>query len=128
MTRRFEGAAGGAGGVAAAWLTLIATPPTVNAAEREFVPVFAAIVYDAVPEPVPDPVIVAHDAFDDDDHEQLDEVVTVIVPVAAVGDAVIDVGDTVKVHGAAACVTVNVCPPIVIVPVRDVVTLFAATL
>jgi len=31
------------------------------------------------------------------------------------------------VHGAAACVTVNVWPPAVIVPVRDVVAEFAAT-
>ena len=101
-TRRFEGAAGAAGAVAAAWLTLIATPPTLNTAEREFVPVFAAIVYVAVPEPVPDPVIAAHVAVEDVDHEQLDEVVTVIMPVAPEGDAVINVGDTENVHGAAA--------------------------
>jgi hypothetical protein len=31
------------------------------------------------------------------------------------------------VNGAAACVTVTVCPAIVIVPVRVVVTVFAAT-
>jgi len=66
---------------------LIATPPTLNAAEREFVPVFAAIVYVDVPEPVRDPVIVAHVAVEDADHEQLDEVVTVIVPVAPEGVA-----------------------------------------
>ena len=30
-------------------------------------------------------------------------------------------------HGAASCVTVNVCPPAVIVPVRDVVAEFADT-
>ena len=30
-------------------------------------------------------------------------------------------------HGAASCVTVNVWPPAVIVPVRDVVAEFAAT-
>ena len=126
-TRRFEGAAG-AGGVAAAWLTLIATPPTLNAAEREFVPVFAAIVYVDVPEPVRDPVIVAHVAVEDADHEQLDEVVTVIVPVAPEGGAAIDVGDRENVHGAAAWVMVNVRPSIVIVPVRDDVLVFAATL
>jgi hypothetical protein len=127
-TRRFEGAAGGVGAVAAAWFTLIATPPTLNTAEREFVPVFAAIVYVAVPEPVRDPVIVAHVAFDDVDHEQLEEVVTVIVPLAPEGGALIDVGDRENVHGAAAWVIVNVRPPIVIVPVRDDVLVFAATL
>ena len=39
-----------------------------------------------------------------------------------------DVGRMVKVQGAPACVTVKVCPPIVTVPVRDVVLVFAATL
>ena len=126
-TRRFEGAAG-AETVAAAWFTLIAILPTLNTAEREFVPVFAAIEYVAVPEPVRDPLIVAHVAFDEVVHEQLDEVVTVTVPVAPEGEAVITVGDTENVHGAAACVTVNVRPAIVIVPVRDVVAAFAATL
>ena len=55
--------------------------------------------------------------------------VTVTVPVAA-ADVVRfdDVGAMVNVHGAPACVTVKVCPPIVIVPVRDVVPVLAATL
>jgi hypothetical protein len=39
-----------------------------------------------------------------------------------------DVGAMVKVHGAPAWVTVNVCPAIVMVPVRDDVLVFAATL
>jgi hypothetical protein len=39
-----------------------------------------------------------------------------------------DVGEIVAVHGSPACVTVNVCPPMVIVPVRDAVPLFAVTL
>ena len=102
MTRRFDGAAGAAGAVAAAWFTLIATPPTLNTADREFVPVFAAIVYVAVPDAVPDPEIVAHVAFDDVDHEQFDDVVTVIVPLVPEGGAVINVGDIVNVQGAAA--------------------------
>ena len=55
--------------------------------------------------------------------------VTVTVPVAAADVVRFDeVGAMVKVHGAPAWVTVNVCPPIVIVPVRDVVPAFAATL
>ena len=55
--------------------------------------------------------------------------VTVTVPVA-VADVVRfdEVGAIVNVHGAPACVTVKVCPPIVIVPVREVVLVFAATL
>ena len=55
--------------------------------------------------------------------------VTVTVPVVAPDDARVDeVGAIVNVHGAPACVTVKVWPPIVIVPVRDVVPVFAATL
>jgi len=55
--------------------------------------------------------------------------VTVTVPVVAAADVRFDdVGEMVNVQGAPACVTVKVCPPIVIVPVRDVVLVFAATL
>ena len=55
--------------------------------------------------------------------------VTVTVPVAAADVARFDeVGAIVNVHGAPACVTVNVCPPMVIVPVRDEVVVLAATL
>ena len=55
--------------------------------------------------------------------------VTVTVPVAAADVVRFDeVGAIVNVHGAPAWVTLNVWPPIVIVPVRDVVPAFAATL
>ena len=55
--------------------------------------------------------------------------VTVTVPVVAVDDVRLDdVGAMVNVQGTPACVTVKVCPPIVIVPVREVVLVFAATL
>jgi len=55
--------------------------------------------------------------------------VTVTVPVVATADVRFDeIGAIVNVHGAPACVTVNVCPPMVIVPVRDVVPVLAATL
>jgi hypothetical protein len=55
--------------------------------------------------------------------------VTVTVPVAAADVARLeDAGEMVSVHGAPACVTLNVWPPIVIEPVRDVVPVFAATL
>jgi hypothetical protein len=55
-------------------------------------------------------------------------VLVVMVSVAAppLAVAVGLVGDTVNAHGAAACVTVTVTPAIVIVPVRDVVSVFAA--
>ena len=55
--------------------------------------------------------------------------VTVTVPVAAAGVVRFDeVGAIVNVHGAPAWVTLKVCPPMVIVPVRDVVPALAATL
>ena len=54
---------------------------------------------------------------------------TVTVPVVAADDARLDdAGEIVNVHGAPACVTVKVWPPIVIVPVREVVPVLAATL
>jgi hypothetical protein len=53
----------------------------------------------------------------------------VTVPVVAADDAKFEeVGVTVNVHGAPAWVTVKVCPAIVIVPVREVVPVLAATL
>jgi hypothetical protein len=42
--------------------------------------------------------------------------------------AVVDVGESADTHETPAWVIVNVCPPIVIVPIRDVVFVFAATL
>ena len=60
---------------------------------------------------------------------QPEPAVTLTVPVVATDDVRFDeVGEIVKVHGAPACVTVKVCPPIVIVPVREVVLVLAATL
>jgi hypothetical protein len=54
--------------------------------------------------------------------------VTVTVPVVAEDVGFTDVGEIVNVQGAPACVTVNVWPPIVMVPVRELVVVLAATL
>ena len=55
--------------------------------------------------------------------------VTVTVPVVAADDVRLDdVGEIVNVQGTPACVTVNVWPAMVSVPVRDVVPELAATL
>jgi hypothetical protein len=59
---------------------------------------------------------------------QLDEVVTVTVPLPPFAGNVVLLGEIVNVHGAPGWVTVNVCPAIVRVPVRDVVAVFVATL
>jgi len=71
-------------------------------------------------------VAVTHPAFDDDVHTQVDCVVTVIVPVLPVGDAVITVGVNVNVHAAPGSVIVNVRPAIVSVAVRAIVPVLAA--
>jgi hypothetical protein len=55
--------------------------------------------------------------------------VTETLPVVAAADVRFDdVGEMVNVHDAAACVTVNVLPAMVSVPVREVVAVLAATL
>ena len=61
-------------------------------------------------------------------HAQPVDAVTATVPVLAVDATLADAGEIVGVQGAAACVTVNVLPPTVSVPVRCVAVVFAATL
>ena len=56
-----------------------------------------------------------------------DTVLTAIVFVEADGPSEATVGEIEYVQGAPACVAVKVCPPIVIVPVRLDVDVFAAT-
>jgi len=56
-------------------------------------------------------------------------VVTVTLPTAAEGVVRFEEdGEMVVPQGAPGCVTVKVCPPMVIVPVRDVADVFDATL
>ena len=82
-----------------------------------------------MPLPLAPALIVIHVALLAAVHAQPVPAVTVTVPVVAADDVRFDdVGAIVNVHGAPACVTVNVCPPIVIVPVREVVLVLAATL
>ena len=55
--------------------------------------------------------------------------VTVIEPLAASDDGrLFEAGEIVNVHEIPDCVTVNVCPAIVIVPVREPVPVLAVTL
>ena len=61
-------------------------------------------------------------------HAQPVAAVTVTVPVPAAAVGLADAGELVGVHGAPACVMVNVLPPIVSVAVREVVPGFAETL
>ena len=61
-------------------------------------------------------------------HAQPVDAVTATVPVPAAAVGLADAGEIVGVHGAPACVIVNVLPPIVSVAVRDAVLVLAATL
>jgi hypothetical protein len=83
-----------------------------------------------VPDPVPltPLVMVTHVDPLEAVQLQLDDVVTVTVPVPPLAANVALVGEMVNEQGAAGCTTVNVCPAIVIVPVREVVPVFASTL
>ena len=80
-----------------------------------------------MPLPVAPALIVSHVALLVAVHAQLLAAVTVTVPVIPADVTFADVVEIVEVHGAPACVTVNVFPPIVSVPVRDVVAVFGAT-
>lgn len=79
-----------------------------------------------LPEPVPDPVTVTHDAFDELVQLQPAVVVTVIVPVPPAGSAVTSVGETVTEHVEPDSFTVNDFPAIVSVALLEVVPAFAA--
>jgi hypothetical protein len=105
-------------------------PATVSTPDRDSVELFCAIAYctDPLPAPLAGPVSVIHGTVLAALQPQPGAAVTATLPVdaAAATDAV--VGVTSKVQGTPACVTVNVCPAIVIAPVRDAVAVFAATL
>jgi hypothetical protein len=53
--------------------------------------------------------------------------VTATVPVAPAATTFVDAGAMVGAQGSPACVTVKVLPPIVTVPVREVLVVLAAT-
>ena len=80
-----------------------------------------------MPLPVAPAVTVIHAAVVVALHVHPVAAVTAIVPVPPAAAALVDAGEIVGAQGAPACVTVNVSPPIVIVPVRGDVEVFAAT-
>lgn len=107
-----------------------ASPPIVTVAERPDVPVFAATAYATVPLPLPvaPEVIVTQALGVVALHAQPPGAVTVIVPLPPVAATACEVGVIVVSHDMAVCVTVNVFPAIVSVPVRDDVEVLAAAL
>jgi hypothetical protein len=76
---------------------------------------------------VADPVTVIHDTGEDDVQAHPGCVVTVTVPVPPAAGIVPATRVTANVHDAPACVTVNVLPAMVSVPVRDADPVFGAT-
>ena len=89
--------------------------------------VLAVIEYDAVPEPVAEPVRESQLTELLDVQAQPAVVVTEMVPDVALADVSIEVGDTVNVH-AEASLTTKMRPPIVRKPLRANVEVFAAAL
>ncbi len=116
------------GGGAPAWVTVTVWPAMVSVPVRGDVDVFAAMENATAPfplPPVPD-VMVIQEALLVAVHVQPASVVTVLLPEVAAAPGVSDVGETVKVQGTPACVTVTVWPAMVSVPVRGDVAVLAA--
>jgi hypothetical protein len=104
--------------------------PAIVSVPVRCVPVFAATAKLTMPLPVraAPAVTVTHDALLAAVHEQADVVVTVVDPLAPAADAVSVDGEILKEHAPAAWFAVNVCPPIVSVPLRGWVVAFVAAL
>lgn len=115
---------------APSWLTRKPWPATVTVAVRGVVPLFAATLKVTVPfpDPLEPPVTVTHGAPLTAVQVHPAGAVTVTLGHAAVAGTAELVADNVKVQAPAAWVTVTVRPAIVIVPVRAVPDVFAATL
>ena len=93
-------------------------------------PVFAATPNETapLPDPVAPAVTVIHEALLEAVQAQPVAAVTVLLPLPATAVKDCVAGEIDGEQDAAACVTVNVAPAIVNVPVRDDTALFAATL
>ncbi len=115
--------------VTPAWFTVRVLPPTDTVPVRAAVPAFVATVYESEPLPVPvaPVVIVIHALLLVVVQPQPVAALTVTTPEAPDEATVADVGEIAETQVAPACVTVKVLPPIVSVPVRDDVVVFAAT-
>jgi hypothetical protein len=113
---------GGGGGGGAAWVTVNVWPATAIVPLRA-APEFAVTLNVVVPEPVrelPSATAIQSAAETAVQAQVVADAVTVIDPEPPVLATLCVVGEMVNVHGAggAACDTVNVCAPMVSVPVR----------
>lgn len=104
-------------------------PATVNVPVREVIAVFGDTLYATLPLPLPaaPSLMPIHDALLDAVHAQPVAAVTLMVPPSPPDAMLAEAGEIVGAHAAAACVTVNVVPAIVSVPVRTEAVPFAAT-
>ena len=111
-------------------VTVKIVPAIVNVPVRTVVPVFGATVKATLPEADPDApeMMVIHSALLLAVHAQFRPAVTVLIPVPPPPPNVWLVGDTLYEQLAPACVTVNVAPAMVSVPLRPIVEVLAATL
>jgi hypothetical protein len=116
--------------VAAAWFTVRVLPPIETVPVRAVATVFAETVYESVPLPVPvaPAVTVIHALLLVAVQPQPDAAPTVTMPDVPAGVIETTAGVTAETQLTPACVTVKVFPPIVSVPVREVVPALAATL
>ena len=114
---------------AASWLTVTVAPAIVNVPVRASAVVFDATLKPTVPLSLPlaPDVTLNHVALLAAVHAQPVVVVTEMVPDVAPAGAVIEVGDTVKLH-AEASLTTKMRPPIVRKPLRANEEVFAAAL
>jgi len=114
----------------AACVTVKLWPAIVRVPVRVADPVLAATLYVTVPLPLPlaPAPTVSHAALLVAVQLQPLAAVTVTVPVAADETKLAALDERLNVHATPACVTVKVWPPMIIVPVRDVADVLAATL
>jgi hypothetical protein len=112
------------------WVTVTVCPAIVTEPVREALLVFAAMPSDTVPlpEPAEPPVMVIHGVELAAVHAHPEPAVTSTVPVDAADRTERLVVESVNEQTGAACVTVNVRPPTVIVAVRPAAVVLASAL
>jgi hypothetical protein len=108
------------------WVTVTDWPPAVTVALLEAEPVLAAAVTVTVPfpEPLP-PVIESHVWLSDAVHVQPAGAVIVTVPLPPPATMFWVAGESAKLQGTPACVTVTAWPPTVTVALRDTLDVLA---
>src|SRR5439155_1610012 len=111
-----------------ACVTVKVLPATVSVPVRDVPAVFAAMLNVTLPLPVPAAPVatVIHASLLTAVHAHPVGAVTVVLPVPPPATTDWLVGEIVSVHVTPAWVTVALLPPAVIVPLRDVVEVFAA--